>query len=301
MRRILVTGSEGQVGHELLKTLAPLGQLIAVTRQDADLADGAALQALLQRHDPDVVVNPAAYTAVDRAESDAGTAFAVNATAPAVLAEWAERHQRVLIHYSTDYVYAGEGEAAQAEHAPVAPASVYGQSKLAGDTAVLAANPSALILRTAWVYGARGRNFMLTMLALAAQKPALRVVDDQHGAPTPAWLIAQVTAVALRDKLAGEPGLEGVLHLTCRGSTSWCGFAQAIIRRARESGRVLAMDESQVQPIPTSEYPAPAPRPANSRLDVSRIERILGLHMPDWQAALDITLAELKVAHDGKQ
>lgn len=294
MRRILVIGGAGQVGHELLKTLAPLGQVTGMTRADVDLADGPALTAALQRHDPEVLINAAAYTAVDKAETDAATAFAVNARAPQLMAEWAARHGRPLIHYSTDYVYAGTGDMPQREDQPPAPASVYGQSKLAGDQAVLAACPQALILRTSWVYGARGRNFMLTMLALAEQRPELRVVADQYGAPTPAWLIAQVSAVALRDKLADRPGLAGVFHLACRGETSWHGFAREIIRCAAARGQALALDEGQVKAIATSEYPAPAPRPANSRLAVGLIEQTLGLRMPDWQTGLGITLAEMQ-------
>lgn len=290
--RILVTGSDGQVGHELLKTLAPLGQVVGISRTEGDLSQEASVRDLLAKYNPDVVVNPAAYTAVDQAESHVDDAFALNARMPELLAKWSRANNRVLIHYSTDYVYAGSGEFPQAEDEPAAPASVYGKSKLAGDQAVLEQDPAALVLRTSWVYGARGRNFMLTMLRLAAERTKLTVVADQYGAPTPAWLIAQVTAIALREKLSGNTELKGVFHLTCRGEVSWCGFAQEIIRGAREAGIGLAMDESQVFPITTSEYPAPAPRPANSRLDVACIEKLLNIELPEWRIALGITLAD---------
>lgn len=294
--RILVTGSDGQVGHELRKTLSPLGQVIGITRADGNLSDDAVVTALLEKHNPDVVVNPAAYTAVDKAESNVDAAFALNAHTPEILSKWTRANQRLLIHYSTDYVYSGQSESPQTEDEPTAPTSVYGKSKLAGDQAVLAEDPSALILRTSWVYGARGRNFMLTMLRLAAERRTLTVVADQHGAPTPAWLIAQVTAIALREKLAGNAELKGVFHLTCRGETSWCGFAREIIRRARNRGMGLAMDESKVLPITTNDYPAPAPRPINSRLDVTRIEQLLDLELPEWQIALGVTLADFSDA-----
>lgn len=291
--RILVTGSDGQIGHELLKTLAPLGQVIGVCRAEGDLSDEAAVHSLLAKYDPDVVVNSAAYTSVDQAETNVDAAFTLNAHTPELLAKWAQMNRRVLIHYSTDYVYPGHGVSPQTEEEPTVPTSVYGKSKLAGDQAVLKANASALIFRTSWVYGARGRNFMLTMLRLASERPKLTVVADQYGAPTPAWLIAQVTAIALKEKLAGNSKLRGVCHLTCRGDVSWYGFAQDIIRRAREAGMSLAMDDSQVFPIATKDYPAPAPRPSNSRLDVAHIEKLLNIELPEWQAALEVTLADM--------
>lgn len=291
--QILVTGSDGQIGHELLKTLAPLGRVIGISRADGDLSDDSVVQALLAKYNPDVVVNSAAYTAVDQAESNVDAAFALNARTPELLAKWSRANQRVLVHYSTDYVYPGQGVTPQTEGEPANPASIYGKSKLAGDQAVLSEDPSALIFRTSWVYGARGRNFMLTMLKLASERSKLTVVADQYGAPTPAWLIAQVTAVALREKLAGNSELNGVCHLTCRGEVSWHGFAQEIILRARRAGMNLAVDDSQVFPITTADYPAPAPRPANSRLDVARIEGLLNIELPEWRTALGITLADM--------
>ncbi|MEQ5833680.1 dTDP-4-dehydrorhamnose reductase [Marinobacter sp. NFXS9] len=291
---ILVTGSDGQVGHELLKSLAPLGNVIGLTRADGDLSDVLVVEALLDKYDPHVVINPAAYTAVDPAESESELAFTLNARMPESLARWTRAHDRFLVHFSTDYVYPGHGVSPQTEDEPTSPASVYGQSKLAGDEAILREDPSALIFRTSWVYGARGRNFMLTMLRLAAEKSKLTVVSDQFGAPTPAWLIAQVTSIALQSRLAGNTELNGVLHLSCRGETSWCGFAREIIHQARQKGHRLTMKDDQVLPIPTSEYPAPAPRPANSRLAVDRIELLLGITLPDWKRALSITLADLQ-------
>lgn len=290
--RILVTGSDGQVGHELLKTLAPLGEVVGITRADGDLALPEVVGSLLDRIRPDLVVNSAAYTAVDKAENEEGAAQALNAALPAQLARWASANGALLVHYSTDYVYSGEGEVPMAENEPPAPLSVYGKTKLAGDDSILAESSSAIILRTSWVYGARGHNFMLTMLKLAASRNELNVVADQWGAPTPAWLIAQVTALAIRARLAGNKDVQGVFHLTCRGHTSWCGFAREIIRVAGERGAELKMGEQQVFPIPTSEYPAPAPRPKNSRLDVGRVEHVLGVQLPDWKAALGITFGD---------
>ncbi|PAV25007.1 dTDP-4-dehydrorhamnose reductase [Tamilnaduibacter salinus] len=290
--RILVTGSDGQIGHELLKTLAPLGEVVGITRADGDLASPEVVDSLMERFRPGVVVNPAAYTAVDQAEGEETVARGLNAGLPEKLARWAEANGALLVHYSTDYVYAGNGEAPMPESEPTAPLSVYGKTKLAGDEAILAHSPSAVILRTSWVYGARGRNFMLTMLKLAAERNELKVVADQWGAPTPAWLIAQVTALVIRARLLGNDAIRGVYHLTCRKATSWCGLAREIIRLAGERGAPLKMGEQRVFPIPTSEYPAPAPRPKNSRLDVSRIEQALAIQLPDWKAALGVTLGD---------
>ena len=290
--KILVTGSQGQVGQELLKTLAPLGPVIGLSRADGDLADADFVQRLLAHHRPDWIVNAAAYTAVDKAESEAGLAEALNSQLPQQLAAWAKDQGARLVHFSTDYVYAGKGEAAQTEDEPPAPLSVYGRTKLAGDRAILTEAADALIFRTAWVYAARGRNFMRTMLWLAAQRDELRVVADQWGAPTPAWLIAQVTALALRQRQLGRPGLAGVYHLTCRGDTNWYGFAREIIERASALGAELKVKGSKVHPIATGDYPAPAPRPANSRLSVVRLEQALQLQLPDWRDALAVTLRD---------
>lgn len=289
---ILVTGSEGQVGYELLRTLAPLGPVKGLTRSDGDLQDRDTVLALLDKYQPRGIVNAAAYTAVDNAETDTEAAEALNTFLPVALAEWAKANQAHLFHYSTDYVYDGSGTNPWSETDPTAPMSVYGKTKLAGDEAVLAAGIGAVIFRTSWVYGARGRNFMLTMLKLANERDQLSVVSDQWGTPTPAWLIAEVTAIALRQNLANAKALEGVYHLTCRGETTWCDFSRAIISSARNLGAPLNMSADQVSPIPTTEYPTPAPRPLNSRLNVARVEQALGLTMPDWRYGLQLTLRD---------
>lgn len=289
---ILVTGSEGQVGYALLRALAPLGEVKGLTRADGDLSNPETVKLLLDRYQPSCIVNAAAYTAVDQAESDPGAAEALNARLPEQLAHWAKANNAHLFHYSTDYVYDGSGSRPWREDDATGPLSVYGKTKLAGDQAILDAGIGAVILRTSWVYGSRGRNFMLTMLKLAMERDELNVVSDQWGTPTPAWLIAQVTSVAVREKLRDRGALEGVYHLTCRGETNWCDFARAIMTEARELGVALKIEAERVKPIPTSEYPAPAPRPLNSRLDVSRIEQSLGLVMPDWRQALQLTVRD---------
>lgn len=294
---ILVTGSEGQVGYALMRALAPLGDVKGLSRADGDLADQAVVEALLERYKPRCIINAAAYTAVDKAESEPELADALNHQLPATLADWASRHQALLVHYSTDYVYDGSGDQPWKESDATGPLSVYGKSKLAGDQAVLAGlktegAAAPIIFRTSWVYGARGHNFMLTMLKLAAQRDKLTVVADQWGTPTPAWLIAQVTAIALRERLRGNNDVAGVYHLTCHGETTWCDFAKAIIAKARLLGADLKMTEGAVFPIPSSDYPAPAPRPANSRLDVSLLEQSLGLTLPGWDQALYLTLQD---------
>jgi dTDP-4-dehydrorhamnose reductase len=289
---ILVTGSDGQVGYALLRTLAPLGNVKGLARADGDLSDPIAVAALLERYRPRCIVNAAAYTAVDQAESHPDTAHIMNVQLPAQLAAWAKDNNALLIHYSTDYVYDGSGDQPWQEDAPTGPLSVYGRTKLAGDEAVLAADIGAVIFRTSWVYGARGRNFMLTMLKLASERDRLSVVSDQWGTPTPAWLIAEVSAITLREKLGNAKALEGVHHLTCRGETTWCDFARAIMSDAGNLGVPLNVSANQISPIPTADYPAPAPRPLNSRLNVARVEQALGLELPDWRYALQLTLRD---------
>jgi len=289
---ILVTGSDGQVGYALLRALSPLGVVKGITRADGDLSNPEEVEVLLDRYRPTCIVNAAAHTAVDQAESDPELAQALNVGLPEQLARWAKANDAHLLHYSTDYVYDGSGSQPWREEDATGPLSVYGKTKLAGDQAIQDAGIGAVILRTSWVYGSRGRNFMLTMLNLAMERDDLNVVADQWGAPTPAWLIAQVTSVAVREKLRDRSALEGVYHLTCRGETTWCDFARAIMTEARELGVALKIATDCVKPIPTSEYPAPAPRPLNSRLDVSRIEQSLNLVMPDWQQALQLTVRD---------
>ncbi|GAB3099001.1 dTDP-4-dehydrorhamnose reductase [Aestuariicella hydrocarbonica] len=289
---ILITGSGGQVGYELLKTLAPLGQVKGLCRKDGDLSDPDVVNQLLSTYKPTCIVNAAAYTAVDQAESDFPKAKALNAELPALLAQWASANNAIMVHYSTDYVYDGSGEEPWTEEAKPNPLSVYGRTKLDGDVAVLEFCNNAVVLRTSWVYGARGSNFMLTMLKLAAERNELRVVDDQWGAPTPAWLIAQVTAAVVLSKQKALDCHSGIYHLACRGETSWCGFAKSIINGALDLGSKAAMSGEAVFPITTEDYPVPAPRPANSRLDVSKLEESFRLTIPDWESALRVTLQD---------
>ncbi|MFP5325631.1 MAG: dTDP-4-dehydrorhamnose reductase, partial [Gammaproteobacteria bacterium] len=264
--RILLTGKNGQVGFELQRALAPLGEVIAVGTADCDLSDANAIRGLMQRVQPQLVVNPAAYTAVDKAESDADKARAVNAVTPGVLGEEASRLGASVIHYSTDYVYDGSKDGLYTESDPVSPQSVYGQTKLDGERALQAVTPQHVILRTSWVYGVHGHNFVKTMLRLARERDTLTVVADQFGAPTSASLIADVTAhiarQILRDGADGFPF--GVYHLAAAGETSWHAYAQYVIGEAIGMGKALKATPERVLPIPASSYPTPARRPQNS-------------------------------------
>jgi dTDP-4-dehydrorhamnose reductase len=276
--KILLTGANGQVGWELRQTLAPLGEVVAVNRAQLDLQDAARIAAAVREARPDVIVNAAAYTAVDKAESERDAAFAVNAVAPGVLAEEAKRAGALLVHYSTDYVFDGAKAAPYAEDDEPGPLNVYGASKLAGERAIAASGCRHLILRTSWVYGPRGSNFMLTMLRLAKERPELRVVDDQTGAPTSGLAIARATAQLL------PRGAAGLFHMTASGATTWCGFARAILQRAGIGTPVL--------PISTADYPTPARRPRNSRLDCTRLRADAGVALASWEEQL----AEVKFA-----
>jgi dTDP-4-dehydrorhamnose reductase len=276
--KILLTGRNGQVGWELLKALAPLGELTALGRAELDLRDAGRIREAVRASNPDVIVNAAAYTAVDQAESERDAAFAVNAGAPGVLAAEAKRSGALLVHYSTDYVFDGAKPAPYVEEDEPNPINAYGASKLAGERAIAASGCRSLILRTSWVYGPRGANFYLTMLRLARERPALRVVDDQVGAPTSSLAIARATAQLLR------PGAHGLYHLSAAGKTSWCGFARAIL-----AGAGLA---TPVTAIRTEDYPAPAKRPRNSRLDCSRLRADFGVALAPWEEGLaEVTLA----------
>jgi dTDP-4-dehydrorhamnose reductase len=300
--RLLLTGATGQLGWELARSLQPLGDVIACDRRQADLGDAASLASLVARLAPQVVLNAAAHTAVDRAEQAPALAHAINAEAPAVLATAARRAGALFVHYSTDYVFDGSGEAPWRENDPVAPLNVYGRSKLAGERAIAQAGGDWLVLRTSWVYASRGSNFVKTMLRLGAGRESLRVVDDQVGAPTSARLIADVTAHLVRQALAMRAGQRfetEVLHLTAAGETSWHGFARAIFDgwRARVGADALMLRE--LLSIPTTDYPTPAARPLNSRLDCSRIRERYGIHLPDWRVGLDLVLDELCGADPG--
>ncbi|HMM54733.1 MAG TPA: dTDP-4-dehydrorhamnose reductase [Candidatus Desulfobacillus sp.] len=287
---MLLTGRNGQLGWELARSLLPLGRVIALDLPQLDLADAAALGRLLDEARPGVIVNPAAYTAVDKAESEPALAHAVNAEAPALLAQWAARHGALLVHYSTDYVFDGAQAAPYAEADATNPLGAYGRSKRAGEEAVLASGADHLVFRTSWLYGARGANFLLTMLRLAAERDELRVVADQVGAPTWSRFLAEATAQALRQALAERRAGRfdsGLYHLACAGETSWHGFASAIVA-ARPGLRA-----QRVVPIATADYPTPARRPANSRLNCEAARARFGLVLPDWRDCLQLCLEEI--------
>lgn len=284
MKKILITGRDGQVGWELQRTLAPLGEVVAMDRQALDLADADAIRATLRAVDADIIVNAAAYTAVDQAEKEPELANAINGTAPGILAEEAQRRGALLVHYSTDYVFDGSGSTPFAEETPTAPLNVYGRSKLAGEQAIQAVGGRHLILRTSWVYGLRGKNFLLTMLRLAKEREELRVVADQIGAPTWSRLIAEATALAL----ARPTPCTGLYHLTSGGETSWHGFTAAILELSRDQ----RPREPRLSGIPASEYPLPAQRPHNSRLSCAKLARDAGIELPHWRDALALCLAQ---------
>lgn len=293
--KILLLGKNGQVGWELQRSLEPLGQLIALDRQTADglcgdLADLAAVRATIRRIKPDVIVNAAAYTAVDNAESEAELAFIVNGQAMQVLAEEAAALNAWLVHYSTDYVFNGTGSVPWLETDAVGPVNQYGASKLAGEQAIIASGCKHLIFRTSWVYAARGNNFAKTMLRLAKDRETLNVIADQIGAPTGADLIADVSALAIRQALQ-QPELSGVYHLAASGEVSWHGYAAHVIAFAQANGEKLAV--TAVNPIDTTAYPTPAQRPLNSRLDTQKLRAKFYLHLPDWQSGVNRMLREV--------
>ncbi len=294
---VLVFGGNGQVGQELLRALAPLGKVVATTRsgvlpdgsacETADFGQPDSLSALLDRLQPSIVVNAAAYTAVDRAEQEVDAAFAANAQAPGLIARWCAAQGVPFVHYSTDYVFDGQGTAPYREDEPTAPLGVYGTSKRDGEDAVRAAGGRHLIFRTAWVYASHGANFLRTMLRVGAERDQLRVVADQIGTPTPAALIADVTVQVLQ-----HPGaLSGTWHLTASGQTSWYGFAEVIFAEALATG-VLDKVPS-VEAIPSSEYPTPAKRPAWSVLDNRKLQQDFGIALPTWQDGLKRVMAEI--------
>ena len=286
--KILISGKTGQVALELQKQLAGLGELIVLGRDELDLTQPEQIRQQVRAQTPDLIINAAAHTAVDKAESEPELAFAINATAPGVFAEEAAALGIPLIHYSTDYVFDGTKPAPYTEDDTPHPLGVYGQSKLAGERAIAATGAQHLILRTSWVYSAHGKNFLLTMQRLLQERPELGVVADQIGAPTWAGTIARSTRALIERWQAGQTGAWGVYHLTAQGETSWFGFTQAIAEPLIAAGKPCAT----LKPIPASAYPTPAARPQNSRLDCSRLDREWGVTQPDWHAALGECVAE---------
>ena len=294
--KLLLLGANGQLGTELRRSLAPLGDVVLSTQsgtlgdaacEAADFGHPESLQALVQRIAPDIVVNAAAHTAVDRAEQESDRSFRINAEAPEILAHACRRHDALLVHYSTDYVFDGRSKRPYRETDAAAPNGVYGASKLAGEQAIQASGCRHLIFRTAWVYAAHSSNFLRTMLRVGAERDELRVVADQVGTPTPAALIADTTAEVLRQ----VPRTSGLWHLTASGQTSWHGFAEAIFAGAVARG--LLARAPRVTAISTADYPTPAARPAYSVLDCSALQRDFGIVLPDWRAGLDRVLDEL--------
>lgn len=293
---LLLTGSNGQVGFELRRSLAPLGHLLALDRIRCDVTRSEALRKLLREVRPDVIVNAAAYTDVNRAESEAGIAFAVNAVAPGVLAQEARDLGSLLVHYSSDYVFDGRKAAAYVESDAADPQSVYGKSKLAGEQAIASSGATAVVLRTSWVAGAHGRNFARTILQLAREQDSLQVVADQFGAPTTASLVADITAhIIARHWFGGRRGAfpAGVYHLAAGGETSWHGYARMLLSGAAARGVTLRAGAEDVRPVPASAYPQLAPRPANSRLDTTKLRDTFDLHLPGWEQGIGLLLDQL--------
>ena len=295
--KILLLGKNGQVGWELQRSLAPLGALTALDRQGdkglcGDLSDLDGLAATVRTLQPQVIVNAAAYTAVDKAECEPELARRINAAAPAALAREAHACGALLVHYSTDYVFDGSGTQAWREGDATGPLGVYGQTKLEGEQAIAASGCAHLILRTSWVYAARGGNFARTMLRLAQERERLTVIDDQWGAPTGAELIADVTAHAIA-QTRQQPGKAGIYHLAPAGETTWFQYAKHVISQAQQAQAAIKIKATEVLPIPTSAYPTPARRPHNSRLDCAKLQAAFSLQLPPWQRGVDRMLAEI--------
>jgi dTDP-4-dehydrorhamnose reductase len=296
--KVLLLGKNGQVGWELQRSLAPLGEVLALDRHSTthcgDLSQPERLAQTVRDYRPDVIVNAAAHTAVDKAESEPDVARCLNATAPAELALAAAEIGAWLVHYSTDYVFNGQGEAPWQEGDATGPLSVYGQTKLEGEQHIVASGCQHLIFRTSWVYAARGGNFAKTMLRLAGERERLTVIDDQHGAPTGADLIADVTAHAIRLVMAKPaPALAGIYHLVASGETSWHGYASHVIAQARALQPEQAWKVSDIAPVPTSAFPTPAQRPLNSRLSTHKLQQAFGLVLPPWQQGVNRMLSEI--------
>lgn len=291
MRSVLF-GKDGQVGRELQRALLSFGELIALNRADCDLQDQEAIGNILSRHSPSLIVNAAAYTNVDEAEQHENAAYVVNAHAVGAMARYARRTGSLLIHYSTDYVFDGRSATPYSEQDLTTPINAYGRSKLSGEQAILDEGCNALVFRTSWVYSRYGRNFLSTILRVAAERDTLRVVNDQHGAPTSAEMIADVTALAVSAYRSGTLAT-GLYHLTASGETSWHDFARHIIDRASTNGAILKLTADEVQPIPTADYPTPARRPANSRLHTRKLAESLRIQLPHWAVHANRTIDQL--------
>jgi dTDP-4-dehydrorhamnose reductase len=292
--KILLTGRDGQVGFELRRSLAAIGEVFPVGSAECDFRDPSAVRRLVRSCGPDLIVNPAAYTAVDKAESDRAVAYAINADAPAALAEEAERSGAVMIHFSTDYVFDGAKAGSYTEDDAPDPQSVYGATKLAGERAVSAACRRSLVLRTSWVVGAHGNNFAKTMLRLASERDALGVVADQYGAPTSAALLADWTAHLAYRALRGPEGFPyGLYHAVASGVTTWHAYACHVIERARAAGVPVRVPPGGIKAIATADYPVAAKRPANSRLDNARFQATFGLNAPLWKDGVDQVLDQI--------
>lgn len=294
--KILLFGKNGQVGWELQRSLAPLGEVVALDARSqqlcGDLTDLTGIAQTIRTIAPDVIVNAAAHTAVDKAESEPELAHTLNALAPEVMAQEAKRLGAWLVHYSTDYVFNGSGNQAWLETDVTAPLSVYGNSKLEGEAAIIASACKHLIFRTSWVYGARGGNFAKTMLKLAKERDALKIIDDQIGAPTGADLLADVTAHAIRTAIQNE-NMSGLYHLVAGGETSWHGYAKFVIEYARQAGVDIKVAVDAIAAVPTSAFPTPATRPLNSRLNTHKLQNAFNLHLPHWQSGVIRMLTEV--------
>jgi dTDP-4-dehydrorhamnose reductase len=292
--KILVTGKNGQVGHELQRSLAPLGEVVAVDVEDCDLTDTAAIVALVEKVKPDLIVNPAAYTAVDKAESETEIACAINAIAPKVLAAQANLLHIPIIHYSTDYIFDGTKDGIYVEDDPANPQSIYGKTKWLGEKNVRSMCPQHVILRTSWVFGAHGGNFLKTILKLAQERNELKIIADQFGAPTSARLLADSTAEIAKQLLGGESKqLAGTYHLVASGETTWHGYASKIVELVNQMGVKTKAQSMDIKPIPTEAYPLPAPRPKNSRLSTDKIKKSFGIDIPDWSIEVEQVLKQV--------
>lgn len=295
MMKILITGKNGQLGFELQRALSPLGEIVAVGSKECDFSDPLAIRQLVERVKPDVIVNPAAYTAVDKAESEPELARAINTEAPRILGEEAARLGSLVVHYSTDYVFDGCKIGAYLETDQTDPQGVYGLTKRDGEVALVQSNPRHLVLRTSWVVGAHGNNFAKTMLRLASERDSLNVVADQWGAPTSAALLADVTAHVVRQwQREGAADFPyGIYHAVAAGETNWCEYARFVIESAIHAGKAMQAQPEAVKAIATADYPTPARRPANSRLDTSKFRQAFGLELPDWQIGLQHILNQI--------